>query len=67
VSQRLTSIGDYPATCQCGWSGTVDECIPDVDGRGNLGCPKCEKVINVIVKVGQKKPGPSETKADVTG
>lgn len=55
-------ITDTPASCSCGWQGTVEECIPDVDGRGNLGCPKCERVITVVVARRQRKPGPSETK-----
>jgi hypothetical protein len=56
-------IGDAPASCQCGWSGTVDDCIPDVDGRGNLGCPECGRIINIVI-IDPKRhiPGPSETK-----
>lgn len=57
----MMRITDHPASCSCGWQGTVDECIPDVDDQGNLGCPKCEKVITVVVRR-QRKPGPSETK-----
>lgn len=55
-------ITDTPASCSCGWRGTVEDCIADVDGRGNLGCPKCNKVITVFGKNRQKRPGPSETK-----
>jgi len=39
------SILSQGMVCACGWSGIVDNCIPDVDGDGSLGCPKCEKVV----------------------
>lgn len=59
----MQRIDDYPAACQCGWRGTVNECIPDIDGGGNLGCPECNRIINIVViSPEQKKPGPSETK-----
>lgn len=40
----LKSILDEEVECTenaCGWEGIVDECIPDVDGSGELGCPLC--------------------------
>lgn len=40
----LNSILDEEVECTesaCGWEGIVDECIPDVDGSGELGCPLC--------------------------
>lgn len=46
VIHRLPSILDVPCTCSyCGWSGTVWDCIPDIDGDGGLGCPVCKTVI----------------------
>jgi hypothetical protein len=38
-------IGDVLCKCECGWAGKVDDCEPDVDGDGNLGCPTCLKAI----------------------
>jgi len=40
------NIGEVPMKCPvCKWSGTVDECYPDVDGDGSLGCPDCLSVV----------------------
>ena len=36
----LGSILDARVVCQCGWLGTVRECVPDAGGDGSLGCPK---------------------------
>lgn len=56
-------ITDVPVKCKCGWIGTVDDCEPDVNGQGDLGCPLCKQIINVVVvKASQPKPGPSEVK-----
>lgn len=34
-------IGDVIVSCEeCGWVGRVYDAEPDVDGDGNLGCPK---------------------------
>ena len=44
--QRIT---DIERSCPCGWSGTVGEMDPDVDGEGSLGCPECGVVIVVTV------------------
>jgi hypothetical protein len=49
----MISITEQPCKCTCGWTGTVYDCEPDVDGDGSLGCPECEKVIEVVV------PGPT--------
>ena len=39
-------IGDVVSYCpKCQWYGVVDDCIPDIDGDGSLGCPKCESVV----------------------
>ena len=39
-------ITDVACRCKvCGWTGTVGECEPDVDGDGSLGCLKCMKVV----------------------
>jgi hypothetical protein len=44
VSQ-LPKIEDVQLKCErCGWDGTVGTAVPDVDGDGSLGCPKCGKV-----------------------
>ncbi len=32
----------------CGWVGIVDDCEPDVDGDGQLGCPKCMGVAKTV-------------------
>lgn len=42
-------ITDVSANCNCGWSGIVFDCTPDVNGEGDLGCPNCSSIINVIV------------------
>ncbi len=31
----------------CGWQGVVDDCEPDIDGDGNLGCPACGSVVRM--------------------
>lgn len=38
-------ITDAQCECSCGWQGIVEDCIPDVDGNGRLGCPECEAII----------------------
>lgn len=43
----MIKITDLPCKCTCGWSGTVYDCEPDIDGDGGLGCPECNKVIEV--------------------
>lgn len=45
----LPRITDMPCACTCGWHGKVDECEPDVDGDGGLGCPECWSLIKVVV------------------
>lgn len=39
-------ITEVPCKCECGWTGTVWDCEPDIDGNGSLGCPKCGKVVD---------------------
>lgn len=40
---RITEVS---CECRgCGWTGTVLECEPDVDGDGGLGCPICFCVV----------------------
>jgi len=46
----LQKIGDVKGSCNCGWVGTVDEAVPDVDGDGSLGCPECFSVMQFEVK-----------------
>ena len=29
----------------CSWTGSVNECEPDVDGDGSLGCPRCNAIV----------------------
>jgi len=51
----LGRITDVKCRCPCGWSGTVADCIGDVDGDGSLGCPRCESVITVVLDGPRKK------------
>ena len=42
-------IGATKMLCKsenCHWSGVVDSCLPDIDGEGSLGCPKCKGYVN---------------------
>jgi hypothetical protein len=32
----------------CMWTGTVDDCIPDVDGSGEIGCPLCMAFVRAV-------------------
>lgn len=42
----MKSIHEIIVVCPgCRWVGIVDECKPDVDGDGGLGCPLCNTVI----------------------
>lgn len=42
----MKSILDADAWCDsCLWHGIVDDCIPDIDGDGNLGCPECGEIV----------------------
>lgn len=43
-------ITDYPCKCECGWTGTVWDCEPDIDGDGSLGCPVCLKVVDTRIE-----------------
>jgi len=44
----LSFITDQLVKCECGWRGKVINTVPDVDGEGSLGCPKClRRVIEV--------------------
>ena len=36
------SIGDIKCSCPCGWTGSVADAMPDIDGDGSLGCPVCK-------------------------
>ncbi len=45
VRPRIT---DVLCECSCGWRGIVYDCEPDVDGDGNLGCPRCLKIVEVV-------------------
>ena len=41
------SILNAQVSCHnCSWRGSVNDCIPDVDGDGSLGCPVCEFVVS---------------------
>jgi len=49
MTKLLPSITDVECTCRvCHWHGIVGNCIPDIDGDGNLGCPNCDAVITVV-------------------
>lgn len=41
-------ITDTFCDCDCGWTGTVGNCLPDIDGDGGLGCPRCLVTIEVV-------------------
>jgi len=44
--RALRSIMDVVATCVgCGWRGTVEDCVPDCDDDGSLGCPQCQQIV----------------------
>ena len=46
----MQSIGEFPVICTvCRWAGTVEDCIPDVDSGGSLGCPMCNAVIDARI------------------
>ena len=52
----LLKIGEVKTSCPiCEWVGTVEECVPDVDGEGSLGCPKCEAVVITHMNVPPKE------------
>jgi hypothetical protein len=39
----------------CGWEGTVDDCIPDVDESGELGCPLCMAYVRLADQAGESQ------------
>lgn len=42
-------IEDVAMVCsECGWTGTLGEAVPDVDGEGSLGCPMCLSVAKEV-------------------
>ena len=42
----MKSILDSDVKCtECGWHGIVDECIPNIDNDGSLGCPACQAIV----------------------
>ena len=48
----LKSILDVPMKCadiKCRWKGLADDCIPDIDGDGSLGCPRCGGTCKEII------------------
>ncbi len=46
--KSLSSITDQPCQCsECGWTGTVWD-TESVEDDGNLGCPECLIVIEVL-------------------
>ncbi len=50
MANDLQRIGDVSVRCNvCGWEGTVDDCEPDVDGDGSLGCHACNAVVEVLL------------------
>ena len=55
-TEELPRIGSVGCSCKCGWRGVVDDMIPDIDGDGNLGCPKCLGLIQVMAP-----PAPTES------
>jgi hypothetical protein len=41
----LGYVLNVPMRCpKCGWTWTLKDCEPDVDGDGGMGCPKCRAV-----------------------
>ncbi len=45
----LPRITDAPCECSfCSWQGIVQDCMPDVNSEGDLRCPRCQSVIEVI-------------------
>ncbi len=43
-----TRIQDTRMWCpECDWNGAASEAVPDVDGDGSLGCPRCENVLEL--------------------
>ncbi len=49
MRSKLKSILDVSCVCLvCGWQGSVGGTEPDVDGDGNLGCPKCFKIVKIL-------------------
>jgi predicted RNA-binding Zn-ribbon protein involved in translation (DUF1610 family) len=60
VSKNLRSILDAKCRCrQCGWKGTVEQCEPDVDGDGSLGCPIDKSVVDIEAQVSEPNIGDS--------
>ena len=50
VNEPLTLIGAVRVYCPaCRWTGRVDDCEPDVDDEGSLGCPRCLVVVKEAV------------------
>ena len=50
VNEPLTPIGAVRVYCPaCRWTGRVDDCEPDVDDEGSLGCPRCLVVVKEAV------------------
>ena len=56
---ELTSILDVKMKCpECALVSTVGACVPDIDGDGSLGCPRCRYVLKkevVVLEVAQSK------------
>lgn len=52
----LRSITEVKCSCKCGWTGTVIDCEPDVDGDGGLGCPCCMQLVNIFTTEFEKNP-----------
>lgn len=44
--ERITNV--LMRCPKCGLIESVGECEPDVDGDGNLGCPKCNEIVEQI-------------------
>lgn len=44
----MKSILEQVVSCiTCSWIGTVDDCEPELNGEGDLGCPRCAPEMNL--------------------
>lgn len=53
--KAMKSIMDQEVECTenaCDWSGTVNDCPPDVDGEGTIGCPLCQAAVREVTVSG---------------
>jgi len=63
IREALRGITTVPLRCKCGWSGTVYDAVPDVDGDGSLGCPDCDRLLDSRIP----SPPPSQPRDKAHG